>query len=97
MSSTYQCSDSCNSEFQYAKDKKKDIIPIKVESGFNATGALGLITAGRLYIDFSDSSKFDENLRGLKQEIESLTGTVLKKGINLSHFCIFQNIILSRL
>lgn len=78
MSSKYQTSESCTRECQYGQDRKNCIIPIKLESGFNATGALGLITAGKLYIDFSDSSKFNDNMKGLKQEIESQTGKVKK-------------------
>ena len=80
MSTKYQSSESCTRECQYGQDRKKGIIPIKLESGFNATGALGLITAGKLYIDFSDSSKFNDNMKSLKQEIETKTGKVQKEG-----------------
>ena len=70
MSSKYQLSENCNREFQYAQEKKRTIIPIKVERGFNATGALGLIVAGKLYIDFSNTN-FDANMISLQKEIES--------------------------
>ena len=75
MSTKYQSSENCNKEFQYAQVNQKKIIPIKMEKGFNATGSLGLITAGKLYIDFSDMSKFNENIKSLKKEIESHLGT----------------------
>ena len=81
MSSKYQTSENCTRECQYGQDRKKGIIPIKLESGFNATGALGLITAGRLYIDFSDSSKFNDNMRGLKREIEAQVGRMQVQGL----------------
>ena len=71
MTSKYQTSENCNKEFQYAQVSKKKIIPIKLEKGFNATGALGLITAGQLYIDFSNMSKFNENMESLKKEIQT--------------------------
>lgn len=71
MSTKYQSSENCNKEFQYAQVNKKTIIPIKMEKGFNATGSLGLITAGKLYIDFSNMSKFNENMMSLKKEIET--------------------------
>lgn len=71
MSTKYQNSENCNKEFEYAQVRKKTIIPIKMEKDFNAAGSLGLITAGKLYIDFSNMSKFDENIKSLKKEIES--------------------------
>ena len=71
MSTKYQMSENCNKEFEYAQVKKKKIIPIKMEKDFHATGSLGLITAGKLYIDFSNMSKFDENMKSLRKEIES--------------------------
>ncbi|XP_065064267.1 uncharacterized protein LOC135690596 isoform X2 [Rhopilema esculentum] len=76
MSSKYQLSDNCNKEFKYAQVKRKKILPIKMEKEFNATGALGLITAGKLYIDFSDLSKFDENVKSLEREVRSLLGEI---------------------
>ena len=71
MSTKYQLSENCNKEFEYAQVKKKTIIPIKMEKDFNAGGSLGLITAGKLYIDFSNMSKFNENMKNLKKEIEA--------------------------
>ena len=71
MSNNYQTSVNCKKEFEYAQVSKKNIVPIKMEKGFNATGALGLITAGKLYIDFSNMSNFNENLKSLKKELES--------------------------
>lgn len=75
MTSKYQTSENCNKEFQYAQVSKKKIIPIKLEKGFNATGALGLITAGQLYIDFSNMSKFNENMESLKKEIQTFSAS----------------------
>ena len=90
MSRKYQLSENCNKEFKYAQVKGKKILPIKVEKGFNATGALGLITAGKLYIDFSDLSKFDENVKSLEKEVRSLLGEIkgsrvflLREGLDL--------------
>ena len=71
MSTNYQKSKNCNSEIKYARDKGKNIIPIKIEEGYSPTGSLGLITAGKRYIDFSNWSMFDENMKSLKKEIES--------------------------
>ena len=71
MSSKYQQSKNCNIELKYAQDKGKNIIPIKIEDGYSPSGSLGLITAGKVYVDFSNWSKFDENIKSLKKEIES--------------------------
>ena len=54
--------------------KQKKIVPIKLESTYNPSGALGLIVAGSLYIDFSDSSKFEDNIAGLEKEINAALG-----------------------
>ena len=54
--------------------KQKKIVPIKLESSYNPSGALGLIVAGSLYIDFSDSSKFEDNIVGLEKEINAALG-----------------------
>ena len=72
MSSKYQESENCQREFEYAQVLKKKMIPIKLEKEFQPTGALGLITAGKLYINFTDPQKFDENMENLKKEITTL-------------------------
>ena len=45
------------------------MIPIKLEKGFQPTGALGLITAEKFCINFTNSQKLDENMENLKKEI----------------------------
>eukprot|EP00112_Aurelia_sp_Birch-Aquarium-sp1_P010458 Seg2231.6 transcript_id=Seg2231.6/GoldUCD/mRNA.D3Y31 product="hypothetical protein" protein_id=Seg2231.6/GoldUCD/D3Y31 len=72
MSSKYQTSKNCQREFEYAQVLNKKMIPIKLEKGFQPAGALGLITAGKFYINFTDPQKFDENMENLKKEIESM-------------------------
>lgn len=72
MSSKYQASKNCQREFEYAQVLNKKMIPIKLEKGFQPAGALGLITAGKFYINFTDPQKFDENMENLKKEIESM-------------------------
>ena len=75
MTSKYEQSESCNSEFEYAKDKKKKIIPIYLEKGYEASGSLGLIVAGKLYFDFTNKSLFESKILELNAEIESQLGT----------------------
>ena len=70
ISAKYQESENCKKEFTYADQQKKNIIPIIMEKGFNASGKLALITAGKKYIDYSNSSMFDENMKTLKGEID---------------------------
>ena len=54
--------------------KRKKIVPIKLEENYNPKGALGLIVAGAIYVDFSDTSKFTDNISSLKREIDSALG-----------------------
>ena len=74
MSTKYECSKNCNSELHYAQDNNRKIIPIKVEAGYRPKSALGLITAGKIYVDFSDPAKFDDNMKLLRNEIDEHLG-----------------------
>lgn len=54
--------------------KKKTIIPIKLENEYEPCGALGLIVAGCRYVNFTDDTKFGENMAELEKEIVSASG-----------------------
>ena len=50
-----------------------ETIPVMMEApGWRATGWLGLLTAGQLWIQMTDESKFDENVRQLHGQIQKL-------------------------
>jgi len=69
MTSNYEKSPNCKRELNYAAEKKKNLIPLRLERDYKAGGSLGLITAGKLRFDFTDDSKFEEKLESLKVEI----------------------------
>ena len=71
MTSKYESSVNCRKEFQYSQDRRKPMIPLMMEKGYRPGGALGLIIAGMKYVDFSDSTKFDEKMLELQEEIRS--------------------------
>ena len=73
MSPQYQKSESCNSELQYAKVQGKKMIPIKMTS-FEPSESLGLITAGFLYVDFSNPNNFSENMEQLLKQVRGHVG-----------------------
>ena len=70
MTSKYEKSANCKRELNYAVEKKKKLIPIYLEKDYTAGGSLGLLMAGKLYFDFTDSCKFKKNMEHLKDEIE---------------------------
>ncbi|CAK8672692.1 unnamed protein product [Clavelina lepadiformis] len=72
-SSNYEKSENCKSEATYARDKKKKIIPIRVQDGYEPRGNIGLLTAGLFYHDFSQGI-FDDNFDKLLKEIGSIDG-----------------------
>lgn len=52
MTAAYQASRSCKKELNYADTREVIIVPIMLESSWEATEWLGLITAGLLWVDF---------------------------------------------
>eukprot|EP00794_Sanderia_malayensis_P019590 gene19590-21515_t len=71
MTKKYENSDNCMQELNYTKKQKKTFIPIKLEENYTGEGALGLISAGILYEDFSDESTFKSSFARLKQQIKT--------------------------
>lgn len=52
MSRKYQNSPNCRSEAEYAYQRRKRIIPLMMESGYNPDGWLGIILGAKLWMDF---------------------------------------------
>eukprot|EP00794_Sanderia_malayensis_P019535 gene19535-21466_t len=71
MTKKYEESYSCDKELNYADDKRKKIVPVKLEPKYKPSEALGLIVAGKLYTTFSDESQFESNFAALKKEIDA--------------------------
>ncbi|CAF3694155.1 unnamed protein product [Rotaria sp. Silwood1] len=68
ISETYKKSENCRNEAEYARDRKKTIIPLKMTQ-VELDDWLGFIAAGKMYIDFSRSD-FEKSITLLKAEIE---------------------------
>lgn len=69
MTSDYFGSRNCKKELNYADAQAKAIVPLMCEKGFKATGWLGIITAGLLWIDFREGTKFQNSIESLAKEI----------------------------
>ncbi|CAF4830234.1 unnamed protein product [Rotaria sp. Silwood1] len=69
MSETYKRSANCQSEAEYAFNRKKHIVPIKMKKDYVPDGWLGFILGTRMYIDFG-TYDFDKAIQLLDNEIQ---------------------------
>ena len=53
ISDSYCISPYCQSEAQYAFEKRRVLIPIKVQTNYKPQGWLALTLSGRMYVDFT--------------------------------------------
>jgi len=67
MSETYKSSENCRNEAEYARDRKKIIIPLIIKK-VERDGWLGFISAGKMYIDFHKQD-FQKAIQLLNEEI----------------------------
>ncbi|CAF1146702.1 unnamed protein product, partial [Rotaria sordida] len=58
MTPDYQESDFCKQEFQYAKQRRIPIIPLKLDENWEPTNWLGLLTVGLVWLDFYRTKDF---------------------------------------
>ena len=52
MSDSYCVSPYCRAEAQFAFEKQRDLIPIRIQTGYKPQGWLAFLIAGRMYVDF---------------------------------------------
>jgi hypothetical protein len=87
MSQAYQESSNCMLEVKFAKQSGVEIIPAMMEDGgWRASGWLGLLTAGSLWVrlsDESDESGFENNVRQLHVQIVKVTGAVVPADLDV--------------
>jgi hypothetical protein len=74
MSQAYQDSQNCMLECKYAKQMGIEIVPVLMQGQWKATGWLGLLTAGALWIPLHDESSFDTNVKSLQAQVQMLVG-----------------------
>ena len=57
-------------EMKFAKQSGVEIVPVLVQGeGWRATGWLGLLTAGSLWISLFDEASFESNVRQMHGQI----------------------------
>lgn len=69
-STGYSKSDNCKSEAEYAKKKKKIIVPCKIEKDYDPSGWLGIIIGSKLFFDFTGKYTFENQMESLLREIK---------------------------
>ncbi|XP_077991441.1 uncharacterized protein LOC144445678 [Glandiceps talaboti] len=69
VSNAYKHSHNCQKELTFADVSHKTIIPLKMEKDVAFDGWLGLIMAGKLWIDFKDEKMFDQRIDQLIAEL----------------------------
>ncbi|CAF2134042.1 unnamed protein product [Rotaria magnacalcarata] len=69
MSESYKRSANCKSEAEYALNRKKHIVPIKMVKEYEPDGWLGFILDTRIYINFA-THEFEKAIELLDNEIQ---------------------------
>lgn len=69
MSDNYCISPYCRAEAQFAFEKQRGLIPIRVQNGYKPQGWLAFLISGRMYIDFIKLN-FDTAYNQLKLEFQ---------------------------
>ncbi|XP_050391685.1 uncharacterized protein LOC126810559 [Patella vulgata] len=70
MSRKYKDSPNCRAEGEYAHQRRKKIIPLILERGYQPDGWLGLILGAKLFYDFSGKYSFQSRVGGLLKDIK---------------------------
>ena len=70
MSQKYQDSPNCMLELKFGRQSGIEIVPVMMEgSGWKATGWLGLLTAGSLWVPLHEEADFDDNVLQLHGQL----------------------------
>eukprot|EP01051_Picozoa_sp_SAG22_P006380 SAG22_NODE_416_length_10804_cov_4.791126_4_plen_1245_part_00 len=65
IDSRYQVSENCQLELKYGRTQKVPIVPVMMEKNWEATGWLGIVTAGILWTPLYDDDTFAANIGAL--------------------------------
>ena len=75
MSQKYQESPNCMLEAKFAKQSGIEVVPVLMEGdGWKASGWLGLVTAGSLWVPLHEEASFEENVRMLHGQLLKIVG-----------------------
>ncbi|XP_060064487.1 uncharacterized protein LOC132544855 [Ylistrum balloti] len=81
FSQKYKDSDNCRAEAEYAFQKKKKIIPLKMEQNYKPDGWLGFICGAKLFFDFGGKYSFESRMEGLVKELFSKQNKDVTDGV----------------
>lgn len=65
----YKDSENCRAEAEYAFEKRKQIVPLRMEQAYKADGWLGIIIGAKKYYDFSGKYHFNSIIEDLVKEL----------------------------
>ncbi|XP_067933381.1 uncharacterized protein [Watersipora subatra] len=65
LSDQYKTSPACRAEAEYAYKLEREIIPLKVQSGYSPDGWLGMLIGMKMSFDFTESSEKDATYQQL--------------------------------
>ncbi|XP_070550084.1 uncharacterized protein [Ptychodera flava] len=68
-SQKYKESPNCRTEAEYTYQLHKDVVPLLMESYYKPDGWLGMLMGVKLYIDFSGSYQYDDQVKKLIKEL----------------------------
>ncbi|KAJ8322143.1 hypothetical protein KUTeg_000614 [Tegillarca granosa] len=69
FSKKYKDSDNCRAEAEYAFEKRKTIVPLRMEKGYRPDGWLGIIVGSKKFYDFGGKYSFDSRADDLVKEL----------------------------
>ena len=77
------------SEAEYAYSQKKEIVPLRMQKGYAATGWLGAMIGAKLFYDFSGKYDFDKKFQELYLALSGKTsgGSPQKTLSTISEVC----------
>ncbi|KAL3859202.1 hypothetical protein ACJMK2_009431 [Sinanodonta woodiana] len=82
-SERYKLSPNCRLEAEYAFQQKKTIIPLKMQSGYNPDGWLGILIRSNIYYEFSGTHNFEDTFEKLYNAIEQLPENPKNVGVSM--------------
>ena len=74
MSAEYEGSENCRLELQFAKQTCRPIIPAIMTKGYSASGWLGIVTAGSLWVPLFQN--INDGIEQLAHQIRLIAPTV---------------------
>jgi len=78
ISGRYKESQACRTEAEYAYTRKKTLIPVKVEKGYDPDGWLGILVGSKLYYNAHNADVMAQAIPGIVTAVEAIHKDSLK-------------------